>query len=151
MFVHSYASDLSFLVAKVNRALNIHDVPFVAYYLFFFCCFLGLVFALTRYSSVHRSFPHVSVGVVFSPLSLSIISSLCFFLILALYLHILSRASYNCLFCEAMGKAKNYEKMFWVIILFVGGGGALSLMVIVVGNGHGDTSSNPGRDGLHFT
>ena len=23
--------------------------------------------------------------------------------------------------------------------------------VIVVGNGHGDTSSNPGRDGLHFT
>ena len=24
-------------------------------------------------------------------------------------------------------------------------------MVIVVGNGHGDTSSNPGRDWLHFT
>ena len=23
-------------------------------------------------------------------------------------------------------------------------------MVIVVGNGHGDTSSNPGRDWLHF-
>ena len=23
-------------------------------------------------------------------------------------------------------------------------------MVIVVGNEHGDTSSNPGRDGLHF-
>ena len=28
---------------------------------------------------------------------------------------------------------------------------ACGLMVIVVGNGHGDTSSNPGRDWLHFT
>ena len=25
------------------------------------------------------------------------------------------------------------------------------IIVIVVGNGHGDTSSNPGRDWLHFT
>ena len=25
------------------------------------------------------------------------------------------------------------------------------VMVIVVGNGHGDMSSNPGRDGLHLT
>ena len=25
------------------------------------------------------------------------------------------------------------------------------VMVIVVGNEHGDTSSNPGRDSLHFT
>ena len=30
-------------------------------------------------------------------------------------------------------------------------GGALGVMVIVVGNGHGDTSSNPGQDWLHFT
>ena len=30
-------------------------------------------------------------------------------------------------------------------------GGARSVVVIVVGNGHGDTSSNPGRDWLHFT
>ena len=30
-------------------------------------------------------------------------------------------------------------------------GGARGVMVIVVGNGHGDTSSNPGRDWLHFT
>ena len=29
--------------------------------------------------------------------------------------------------------------------------GARGLMVIVVGNGHSDTSSNPGRDWLHFT
>ena len=28
---------------------------------------------------------------------------------------------------------------------------ACGVMVIVVGNGHGDTSSNPGRDLLHFT
>ena len=30
-------------------------------------------------------------------------------------------------------------------------GGARGVMVIVVGKGHGDTSSNPGRDWLHFT
>ena len=30
-------------------------------------------------------------------------------------------------------------------------GGARSVMVIVVGSGHGHTSSNPGRDWLHFT
>ena len=30
-------------------------------------------------------------------------------------------------------------------------GGTRGVMVIVVGNGHGDTSSNPGRDWLHFT
>ena len=29
--------------------------------------------------------------------------------------------------------------------------GARGIMVIVVGNEHGDTSSNPGRDWLHFT
>ena len=30
-------------------------------------------------------------------------------------------------------------------------GGARGVMVIVIGNEHGDTSSNPGRDWLHFT
>ena len=30
-------------------------------------------------------------------------------------------------------------------------GGARGVIVIVVGSGHGDTSSNPGRDSLHFT
>ena len=30
-------------------------------------------------------------------------------------------------------------------------GGARGVVVIVVGNGHGDTSSNPGLDWLHFT
>ena len=29
--------------------------------------------------------------------------------------------------------------------------GARGVMVIVAGNEHGDTSSNPGRDSLHFT
>ena len=31
------------------------------------------------------------------------------------------------------------------------GSRARGVMVIVVGNWHGDTSSNPGRDWLHFT
>ena len=30
-------------------------------------------------------------------------------------------------------------------------GGARGVMVIVVGNGHDDSSSNPGRDWLYFT
>ena len=30
-------------------------------------------------------------------------------------------------------------------------GGATGVMVIVAGNGHGDTSSNPELDWLHFT
>ena len=30
-------------------------------------------------------------------------------------------------------------------------GGVCGVMVIVVGIGHDDTSSNPGRDWLHFT
>ena len=30
-------------------------------------------------------------------------------------------------------------------------GGACGVTVIVVGNGHGDTSSNPGQNWLHFT
>ena len=31
------------------------------------------------------------------------------------------------------------------------GGGARGVMVIVMGNGHGDTSSNPERGWSHFT
>ena len=39
----------------------------------------------------------------------------------------------------------------WLVVVFTiykpfSGGGARGIMVIVVGNGHGDTSSNPGRD-----
>ena len=30
-------------------------------------------------------------------------------------------------------------------------GGVRGVMVIVIGNGHGDPSSNPGWDWLHFT
>ena len=33
----------------------------------------------------------------------------------------------------------------------ISNGGAGGVMVIVVGNGHGDTSSNSRRDWLHFT
>ena len=38
-----------------------------------------------------------------------------------------------------------------IIVLHVHFRGASGVMVIVVKNGHGDTSSNPGRDWLHFT
>ena len=36
-------------------------------------------------------------------------------------------------------------------LLIKNNGGACGVMVIVVGIGHDDTSSNPGRDWLHFT
>ena len=38
-----------------------------------------------------------------------------------------------------------------MFIMFQFYGGARIVMVIVVGNGHDDTSSKPGRDWLHFT
>ena len=45
---------------------------------------------------------------------------------------------------------------WWLIIIYTyihchPQTGARGVMVIVVRNGHGDTSSNPGRDWLHFT
>ena len=40
---------------------------------------------------------------------------------------------------------------YGVTTIIVENGGARGVVVIVVGNGHGDTSSNPGRDWLHFT
>ena len=36
-------------------------------------------------------------------------------------------------------------------VLPIENGGASGVMVIHEGTGHGDTSSNPGRDWLHFT
>ena len=43
---------------------------------------------------------------------------------------------------------KSWGTWVTVIAIIIG---ARAAMVIVVGNGHGDTSSNPGRDWLHFT
>ena len=40
-----------------------------------------------------------------------------------------------------LGKFKSWTRLFSFHI-----GGARGVMVIVIGNGHGDTSSNPGRD-----
>ena len=37
------------------------------------------------------------------------------------------------------------------LIMVTKNGGARGVVVIVVGNRHGDTSSNPRRDWLHFT
>ena len=43
-------------------------------------------------------------------------------------------------------KKLNYDELSSLVIF----GGARGVVVIVVGNGHGDTSSNTGRDWLHF-
>ena len=43
-----------------------------------------------------------------------------------------------------------YDKLLICYALCVWGG-ACGVMVIVIENGHGDTSSNPGRDWLHFS
>ena len=42
-------------------------------------------------------------------------------------------------------------RMLKCLLLYKEYGGALGVMIIVIGSGHGDTSSNPGRDRLHFT
>ena len=63
-----------------------------------------------------------------------------------------------CNFSEQIKKSVNYcfnfVKFCTVIkfdMLFLTlGEGARCVMVIVVGNGHGDTSSNPGRGWLNF-
>ena len=41
--------------------------------------------------------------------------------------------------------------MGWAWVCHYSPGGARGVMVILVGIGHDDTSSNPGRDWLHFT
>ena len=38
-----------------------------------------------------------------------------------------------------------------IVLNNIKNGGARGVMVIVIGNWHGDTSSKPGRDWLHFT
>ena len=43
----------------------------------------------------------------------------------------------------------NHLQTIYLKIIYIGG--ARGVMVIVIGNGHDDTSSNPGRDWLHFT
>ena len=58
-------------------------------------------------------------------------------------------------------RISNFFFNTWIIFIlntlnFYGGacgvnGGARGVMVIVEGIGHNDTSSNPGRDWLHFT
>ena len=42
------------------------------------------------------------------------------------------------------------EFAFYILLIQIYGG-AHGVMVIILGNGHGDMSSNPGRDWLHFT
>ena len=42
------------------------------------------------------------------------------------------------------------ERITWWVKV-VSSWGARGVMVIVVGSGHGDTSSNPGRDWLQYT
>ena len=44
-----------------------------------------------------------------------------------------------------------FPSLCLIIIITIFYGDARGVVVIVVGNGHGDTSSNPGRDWLHFT
>ena len=50
-------------------------------------------------------------------------------------------------FSHAVKKVKKTRKGYLPIFF----GGARCAMVIVAGYGHGDTSSNPGPDWLHFT
>ena len=50
---------------------------------------------------------------------------------------------------EVNNMKQNIFRLYFSDVCIIGG--ARGVVVIVVGNGHGDTSSNPGRDWLHFT
>ena len=51
---------------------------------------------------------------------------------------------------EELGKSilmhNNNGKVLFLFLMGINFGGARGVMVIVLGNGHADTSSNPGRD-----
>ena len=53
------------------------------------------------------------------------------------------QASCKWLVCYCCCSTQQYTDL---LILTRKGGGACGVMVIVVGNGHGDTSTNPGRE-----
>ena len=53
-----------------------------------------------------------------------------------------------CIHNDYVRNKKKYKNQPHMIYKYEGAGG---VMVIAVGNRHGDTSSNPGRDWLHFT
>ena len=54
-----------------------------------------------------------------------------------------------------LSQKRLYNTLFYnaikIMIILSYLGGARDVMVIVAGNGHGDESSNPGRDRLQFT
>ena len=65
---------------------------------------------------------------------------------------ICGEANASCCLCYIIKKWFFNINHFSLIILYHSVcGGARGVVVIVVENGHGDTSSNPGRDWLHFT
>ena len=80
--------------------------------------------------------PLISVGIL--NYSLSIVIAVFF------YTYHVSFARFS---FHAAVDGQQYIEGYYILYL----GGARGVMVIVVGNGHGDTSSNPGRDWLHFT
>ena len=55
-----------------------------------------------------------------------------------------------CLFTKALGIVPQAPIKTGITVTFIYGG-AHGVMVIVTGYGHGETSSNPGSDWLHFT
>ena len=64
--------------------------------------------------------------------------------------HLLSTSSFKSdmiSFCDCK-QHQIYHGCYFINLVF---GGARGVMVIIAGNGYGDTSSNLGQDGLHFT
>ena len=51
----------------------------------------------------------------------------------------------------AIPEVMRYETLYNILFNSILLGGARGIMVIVIGNGHGNKSSNPGQDWLHFT
>ena len=55
-------------------------------------------------------------------------------------------AGFFCAFDSLFAVAIIIAFLFFCVVPVLGAGGARGVMVSIVGNGHGNTSSNPGRD-----
>ena len=140
--VHIYL--FIYLSVCVSVSLNVFMGP----YLFQFFCYLSIYISVSKSINLFF-FPSFYLSVYLSHyLSIYLSIYLCEFMVISLnscrYTNILFSSIYSVVGKELLRHLKN-------IYLYTCRGGARGVMVIVAGNIHGDTSSNPGRDWLDFT
>ena len=128
-FGHSSSPFNSFPILLILRPFVMFSwLPYLAQRFFCFPCIRLCV-------CLHAIFPYLLVGFF------SLFCNVLFYL----YCFTLSRYLF-----KHHSFASNFCFISFSCIVIFTCGGARGVMVIVVGNGYGDTSSNPGQDWLHF-